>query len=144
MTNPVTIAREWIDTPYLHQHSLKGVGCDCLGLVRGVWREMHGGEPEAVPSYSPSWGEAGPNEPLIEAASRHLGPMLQVADMRPGDVLIFRIRPGMIAKHCGIYATADSFIHAYQSAGRVTESPMNPWWRDRIVAVFRFPLVEES
>ena len=28
----------WIGTPYRHQASLKGVGCDCLGLVRGVWR----------------------------------------------------------------------------------------------------------
>jgi NlpC/P60 family putative phage cell wall peptidase len=35
----VTLARGWIGTPYRHQASLKGVGCDCLGLLRGVWRE---------------------------------------------------------------------------------------------------------
>jgi NlpC/P60 family putative phage cell wall peptidase len=31
-------ARAWIGTPDRHQASLKGMGCDCLGLVRGVWR----------------------------------------------------------------------------------------------------------
>lgn len=30
----VAAARGWIGTPYLHQASLKGVGTDCLGLVR--------------------------------------------------------------------------------------------------------------
>ena len=34
----LTEARDWIGTPYQHQASLKGAGCDCLGLVRGVWR----------------------------------------------------------------------------------------------------------
>ncbi|MFL5163197.1 MAG: peptidase P60, partial [Microvirga sp.] len=39
-------ARSWIGTPYRHQASLKGIGCDCLGLLRGVWRGVMGREPE--------------------------------------------------------------------------------------------------
>ena len=35
-------ARDWLGTPYRHQASLKGAGCDCLGLVRGVWRALEG------------------------------------------------------------------------------------------------------
>ena len=31
-------ARSWLGTPYRHQGGRKGVGCDCLGLVRGVWK----------------------------------------------------------------------------------------------------------
>ena len=54
----------WIGTPYRHQASLKGVGCDCLGLVRGVWRAVCGDEPEAVPAYSPDWAEASRRETL--------------------------------------------------------------------------------
>ena len=38
----VAETRDWIGTPYRHQASLKGVGCDCLGLVRGVWRNVIG------------------------------------------------------------------------------------------------------
>ncbi|MFZ2468534.1 MAG: peptidase, partial [Parvibaculum sedimenti] len=42
----VAAARAWIGTPYRHQASCKGAGADCLGLVRGLWREFHGAEPE--------------------------------------------------------------------------------------------------
>ena len=45
----VAEARAWLGTPYRHQAALRGVGCDCLGLVRGVWRAVHGAEPEPVP-----------------------------------------------------------------------------------------------
>ena len=34
----VVEARRWLGTPYLHQASECGVGADCLGLLRGVWR----------------------------------------------------------------------------------------------------------
>ncbi|MEL6794106.1 MAG: peptidase P60, partial [Pseudomonadota bacterium] len=61
----VRIARAWIGTPYRHQASLKGVGADCLGLIRGVWRELYGAEPEAPPPYSREWGESDRDEPLL-------------------------------------------------------------------------------
>ncbi|HMM10451.1 MAG TPA: peptidase, partial [Paracoccus solventivorans] len=51
----VEIARGWIGTPYVHQGSVKGAGADCLGLIRGVWRELYGTEPEAPPPYTPDW-----------------------------------------------------------------------------------------
>ena len=62
-------ARGWIGTPYLHQASLKGAGCDCLGLVRGVWREIYGDEPEETGPYSPDWAEATREEQLAEGSS---------------------------------------------------------------------------
>ncbi len=68
----VAEARTWIGTPYRHQASLKGVGCDCLGLVRGIFRALHGAEPERVPPYTPDWAEAASDEPLAQAAARHL------------------------------------------------------------------------
>ena len=64
----ITAARGWLGTPYHDQASVKGVGCDCLGLVRGVWRELHGAEPLPLPPYSRDWGETGTREPLAEAA----------------------------------------------------------------------------
>ena len=71
--HPITVlARGWLGTPYQHQASLKGVGCDCLGLVRGLWRETFGAEPEVPPAYAPDWAEAGLEETLAEAGRRHL------------------------------------------------------------------------
>ena len=133
----VAATREWIGTPYRHQHSTKGAGTDCLGLVRGVYRDVIGDEPEKPPVYSPSWGEVGRTEPLLEAARRHLTPKLLMPE--PGDVVIFRMRKGMIAKHCGIITSSVSFVHAYQGVDRVTETSLVGYWTDRIVAVFEFP-----
>ena len=71
----IAAARGWLGTPYHHQASLRGVGCDCLGLVRGVWRELYGGEPEQTPPYSPFWAQQGSGETLALAAQRHLVPL---------------------------------------------------------------------
>ena len=133
----VSSARTWLGTPYRHQASLKGVGCDCLGLLRGIWRELIGDEPEMLLPYSPFWAEAGLGEPLLEAAQRHLiaRPSL---DLEPGAVLIFRWREGMSAKHCGIATSETSFIHAHDGAC-VAEVMLAPFWRRRLVATFDFP-----
>ena len=56
-----------------------------------------------------------------------------------GDVLIFRMRSGAIAKHMGILAeTGASFVHAYDRHG-VVESPLSAPWRAKIAGRFRFP-----
>ena len=46
----VATARGWLGTPYLHQASCRGAGCDCLGLLRGLWRALAGAEPAARPA----------------------------------------------------------------------------------------------
>ena len=137
----VARARAWIGTPYRHQASCRGSGADCLGLVRGVWREVIGREPEAPPSYTPDWSETEGAEALLGAARRHLEPVA-VEAAQPGDVLVLRMREGGVAKHVWILARSASgdatLIHAY-SGHAVVESPLTPAWSRRIAAVFRFP-----
>lgn len=136
----VVAARSWIGTPYVHQASCKGAGADCLGLVRGVWREVIGGEPVALPAYTPDWAEARGEETLLDGAGALLAPVDRSA-ARPGDLLVFRMRRGAVAKHLGLLAetgAAASFIHAY-SRHAVLESSLTPPWARRIAAVFRFP-----
>ena len=135
----VKAARGWIDTPYRHQASVQGVGCDCLGLIRGIWREVIGPEPEPVPAYAPDWSEPQGCEWLWQAMARYLRPA--TGAMRPGDVLLFRMREGSVAKHLGILAragTAPAFIHAYSGHG-VVESALGLSWQRRIAARFAFP-----
>ncbi|MBO6759204.1 MAG: C40 family peptidase [Roseibium sp.] len=132
----VVIARSWIGTPYHPQASLKGVGCDCLGLLRGVWREFYGKEPEAPPPYSPDWGQVGGTETLLDAADRHLR-RIETGDVAPGDVLVFRMTKNAIAKHCGIVSGPGRFIHALEGAG-VCEVGLTGWWQKRAVAEFGF------
>jgi len=133
----VEVARSWLGTPYLHQASVKGVGCDCLGLIRGVWRELFGDEPEPVPAYSADWSEPQGEERLFLAASRHLT-RIDTDDVAVGQVLLFRMRSGSVAKHLGIVSSAkpsSQFIHAYTGHG-VVESPLSNPWRRRIAARF--------
>ncbi len=136
----VAEARSWIGTPYCHQASRKHVGCDCLGLVRGVWRAFYGPEPEAVPPYSSDWAERGKRETLAAAGGRHLVPIGR-EDFRPGDVILFRWQAHVPAKHAGIVSGAQSFVHAYERIA-VTESALSPWWCRRIAYAFCFPGVE--
>ena len=130
-------ATDWIGTPYRHQASLKGVGCDCLGLLRGIWRALHGDEPEPVPPYAPDWAEAGRAETLLEAATRHLVP-LAPGNAQPGDVLLFRWRRHLPFKHCAILAPGDALIHAHEGAC-VARTPWRGVWRRQAAAAFAFP-----
>jgi NlpC/P60 family putative phage cell wall peptidase len=136
----VVAARRWIGTPYVHQSAVRDAGSDCLGLLRGVWREVLGAEPEVAPAYCQDWSEPQGEERLWAAAIRHLRPKA-LAEDAAGDVLLFRMRQGAVAKHLGIagrIGTAPSFIHAYSGHG-VVESPLSAPWLRRIVARFEFP-----
>ena len=133
----ISAARGWLGTPYHDQASVLGVGCDCLGLVRGVWRELYGPEPMPIPPYSRDWGETGTREPLAEAA-RLVMIEWHGAEIVPGALLLFRIRAGAVAKHCGIVSAPDRFIHAHERSG-VVEVPLDTAWRRRVAFVFLFP-----
>jgi NlpC/P60 family putative phage cell wall peptidase len=132
-------ARAWIGTPYHHQASVKGVGCDCLGLVRGVWRTVVGPEPEKIPGYSNDWGEARGHEAMLDAGRRHF---VEIAPEHalPGDVVVFRIHPRRVARHAGILTGVRTFVHAQEGAP-VCEVAISPWWVKRIASAFRFPEV---
>lgn len=134
----VNATRRWIGTPYHDQASVRGVGCDCLGLLRGVWRDVVGPEPMPVPPYSRDWGEAGPVEVLAEAA-RAAMQELDVAEARTGDAILFRMRSDAIAKHVGILSGGGRFVHAYERTG-VIEEYLTPAWQRRIAFAFRFPV----
>ena len=133
----ISVARGWLGTPYHDQESLRGVDCDCLGLARGVWREVVGTESFPIPPYSRDWGETGPHEVLAIGARRMMAEIATVNAVR-GALILFRMAPRAIAKHVGILTTPDSFIHSYERLG-VIEEVLTPIWRRRIAFAFLFP-----
>ena len=133
----IAAARGWLGTPYHEQASVRGVGCDCLGLARGVWREVVGAETLRVPPYSRDWGEIGSREVLADSAAQVMI-RIDPLDAGPGAVVLFRMRAGAIVKHVGILTGPDSFVHSYERLG-VIEEPLTPAWRRRIVFAFLFP-----
>lgn len=127
----------WLGTPYHHQASVRGAGCDCLGLVRGVYADVYGAPAEEPPAYSRDLAEASHCETLLQAARRHL---IEIDPIKAaaGDVLVFRLRPGAMAKHCGILSGERRMIHAMEGAA-VCEVHITLWWQRRVAAAFRFP-----
>ena len=161
-------ARSWIGTPYHHRASVKGVGADCLGLIRGVWLTIYKTEPETLPDYSQDWAEATGYQTLLAAAYRHMFEV-PITMIEPGDVLLFRTKPGGPARHIGILGNARAeediddlsdlplfqgsrskasaqrrdepdltLIHAW-SKHAVAEVPFDARWQSRVVAAFGFP-----
>lgn len=137
----VASARGWCGTPFHYRAALRGVGCDCLGLVRGIFAEVYGREPEPVPAYAVDWAEAERSERLIDGLSRHLTPILS-AKAGPGDVMVFRWREGLPATHLGVMSAASRMVHTHQRLS-VCEVALVPAWRRRIAAAFSFPGVTD-
>ena len=141
----VGVAREWIGTPYRHQASVRGIGTDCLGLIRGVFLQVEGHAPEVPPPYSQDWAEAPGSSGLVEetmaeAARRHLVE-IERGEAAPGDVLLFRMSPHAAAKHAAIQSTPTCMIHAC-SGRAVAEVHRGLWWQRHLTHVFRFPGIE--
>lgn len=137
----VAAAREWLGTPYRHRASTLGAGCDCLGLLRGVWRTLYGNEPVAVPAY-----RASPRDPQFSgvlrlAAERFLVPV--EGPPEAGQVVLFQLSGMPEAKHCGILVAADRFIHAQERLG-VVEANLTPGWAKRVSGRFTFPPAKTS
>lgn len=138
----VAAARGWLGTPYRHQASRRGVGADCLGLIRGIWRETVGPEPEHPPAYSADWAEATGEERLLAAALRHMQRVPR-SEASCGDMLLFRMLDRGPAKHAAILISdglaQGAILHAY-SGHAVCETRLTDPWLRRLVGVFRFPV----
>ncbi len=85
-------------TPYHHRASVRGEGTDCLGLVRGVWRAVDGRGARAPSAYAAELGGGVTHGDAHAAAGRHLVPV-QTQPLQPADVLLFRFRAHLPAKH---------------------------------------------
>ena len=131
----VTTARRWLGTPYRHLSARRGAGCDCLGLICGVWREL-GGETIELPAYRADWRDTRHADELLALAERRL----IRASGRPqaGQVVLFQLGRAAVPRHCGIMIDEQGFIHAQEGRG-VVLSYLTPGWRKRIAATFDFP-----
>ena len=132
----VAAARAFLGTPYRHQASTMGVGCDCLGLLRGVWRALYGAEPMAVPPY-----RADLRDPLNAGALRAPAERWLVTETGPvaaGQVVLFRLGSLAEPKHCGILVSSSRFIHAQERLG-VVEANLTEAWARRVAGRFCFP-----
>jgi NlpC/P60 family putative phage cell wall peptidase len=55
-----------------------------------------------------------------------------------GDLLLFRWRESLPAKHAAILVASGRFVHAHDGAA-VAMASLTPWWARRLAFVFAFP-----
>jgi NlpC/P60 family putative phage cell wall peptidase len=133
----IETARSWLGTPYHDQASVKGVGCDCIGLARGIWREVIGAEPVRLPPYSRDWGEVGARETFANGVRPFLIE-IDPTTAKAGALLLFRMRDRAPAKHCGVLVEDGMFVHALERRG-VMLVPYDTAWARRTAFAFLFP-----
>jgi NlpC/P60 family putative phage cell wall peptidase len=132
-------ARSWLGTPYHHQAALKGVGCDCVGLLRGVYNSLTGSDIQNPENYSPAWHIHKGEEKLYGYLKNHFNLKEKPAfSYAPGDILIFGVGAGPGA-HAAIVTAADRMIHSYREIGKVVENQIDTRWSRRIRFCFEFP-----
>ncbi|WP_282129260.1 hypothetical protein [Roseobacter litoralis] len=120
--NPALVlahARAWIGTPFMPRASLRGVGADCVGLLRGIYHELTG-----VDVTPPAWREdwaAGASEPILAALRAHVLPV-PVAEAQPGHVITYRVGTKRAA-HVAILAEGGA-IHSWEVGGVKETTPL--------------------
>lgn len=128
-------AATWLGTPFRHQGRIKGIGCDCVGLIIGIARRFGLSDYDCL-DY--------PREPdgatLRARLDARLAP-LPLARAKPGDVLLLRIRRH--PQHVGILSRR-GLIHAHAGSGGVVETRMTARWSERLLAAYRFPGLEDE
>jgi NlpC/P60 family putative phage cell wall peptidase len=141
----VAEARTWVNTPFRHQGRIKGMACDCVGLILGAAADLGLVDRLGVPFLATDNANysAQPLDKFVhEEAQRRLieKPIEEMAD---GDIVTLRVPS--IPCHVAICSTVNGvryIVHAYASNEKVVENIMDEKWTKRIEGCFSFPGVE--
>jgi hypothetical protein len=129
-TQAVAIAREKLGRAFRHQ--ARGPDAyDCVGIVIAVANEL------GLSDFNTTAYTRAPDPREMRATlERHLD-YVRWDDVKPGDVLWFRAPE---PQHLGVVTQLApmQMVHAFQRAGKVVETSVDRFWRNRIVACFRY------
>lgn len=126
-------AREYIDTPFVHQARLKGIGVDCVGLISGVGQELNLLEIDytVYPRYS--------DGTLLMKIMKEIFTEVPIDKRDHGDIIIYWVDAATKhPQHIGIM-TDIGIIHTYDKVMKVVETHSHPRWDARITNVFQWP-----
>lgn len=96
-------------------------GFDCSGLAWWAYRQV------------------GVDLPRVSWEQYETGAPVGRRDLRPGDLVFYRLVSGRKNLHVGIVTEKGTFIHSPSEGGRVREEPMDaPYWRQRYLGARRY------
>ncbi|MGH8585287.1 MAG: NlpC/P60 family protein [Gammaproteobacteria bacterium] len=130
----VAVARTWLGTPYHHQASIKGVGADCIGFVKGVALEAGLITQEMAEGLPIDYSRQQTGGRL----RRIMGDLLIAvpsSEVLPADVFLMRIAGE--DSHIGLY-TDLGIIHCHSDVKGVVEQRLDSDTRKMISRAYRF------
>jgi NlpC/P60 family putative phage cell wall peptidase len=133
----VECARTFLGTRWQHQARLKGVACDCAGLVICIGEELFG-----IRADVPAYGHT-PNHGQLERIVSQYMRKKSFGETALGDVLLMTW--DQEPHHMAIVSEVQGemgIIHSYAQVKKVVEHRLDTQWANRIRAVFEFPSVE--
>jgi NlpC/P60 family putative phage cell wall peptidase len=133
----VAEARAWIGTPFHAQGHVKGIGCDCAGLIRGVAMAKSLVDPnEMTAPYSQQ-----PFHYQMSALCAKFMTPIAIKDAQPGDVLEIQFlqEPQHLAILAPYPGGGMSIIHALTLKKKVVEHRLDSRWQKRCKAAYQMP-----
>lgn len=139
MNRIASIAAEWIDTPFVHQQAAKGAGCDCGGLLRGVYAESFDVPLPPLPlAYKPDWFKNASAPSILCDWLDERAEQISKSDAQAGDVLVFKFSHYLPA-HSGILIEPERFVHCMtQRRVMVARWSLSNYWGMNVAFVYRF------
>lgn len=145
----VNEARSWVGTPFMHQGTVKGFGCDCTGLLRGALLStsvLRADFQEFLPAHAMGYSRI-PDGATMRAGCDALLTRISLEAARPGDLALLEFKAGM-PQHTAVLGDyvhgGLTLIHALGPGhpAKVVEHRIDNAWRKRIVATYAIPGVE--
>lgn len=123
----VEALRSWQGTPFHHGAALRGIGCDCYGLIVGAAAAAGAASP-ALPFYPENPEHITP--PQHHAMRDHFlsfGRIIPREHTQDGDIMIFALRDAPV--HFAWRLSPDTFLHADRRQGVVVTRYTASWQR---------------
>lgn len=133
-------ALTWRDTPYHDHAALKGIGCDCVGLLIGVAKAVQILSDAWQPGYySPQWQLHKNEEQLLQVLTDLGCVQIPLEERVAGTILVFQY--GRVCSHTAILVSTapDYVLHAQRDLGRVVHQRLAGDLLERLRQAYRFP-----
>ena len=128
-------AKLWLGTPYDHHSAIRNVGCDCVGLLIGVLKEIgYMSEKYHPRAYAQQWMLHRSTEILISDLEEYSTEVLK-NEVSAGDILLFKF--GRATSHMGIFLKDNVFIHCWTKKGVCKSVLKNSIWEARLSKIVR-------
>jgi len=136
--NIIEKAREYLNTPFVHQARKKGIGVDCIGLIVGIAKELE------LFNYDHTVYKRYSDGTLLMEHMKKVFIPIAVEDRQPGDVIIYWVNHiSKHPQHVGVM-TDIGILHTYDKVKKVVETHTHYNWDERITHAFQWPGVSET